>query len=325
MHLVRTTETKHALGSDVTLTLISGLGHAHTTDLLAVLWRQIYMFERQFSRFIPMSELMVFNREAGMKTITSPAFHDLLKAAKYMALKTKGLYNPFILPALQRAGYRRSASPGYENDPQEDYTQRQVVTIDKLHIGDTWAMIPYNTALDMGGCGKGYLADQLAGTLRQYDIAGYWLSLGGDICSYGADEQGKPLSVAIQNAQKLDSTRPEYIEQPGDYAAVATSGTFRRQAQYQTEPWHHIIDPLTGVSAITDIQLATVCATTALEADVLASCAVIIGADAAVAFLKKNGATAAYIQYNDTEGVSRIHQFGLAIVRHSPAKRLSHV
>lgn len=325
MHLIRTTDTKYALGSDVTLTIISLLDHSQLTDLFTVLWHQIYTFERQFSRFIPMSELTIFNREAGIKTVTSPAFHDLLKAAKHMALKTKGLYNPFILPALQRAGYRRSASPGYENDPQEDYTHRQLVTIDKLHIGDTWAMIPYNAALDMGGCGKGYLADQLAATLSQYDIAGYWLSLGGDICSYGTDEHGEPLTVAIQNAQRLDSTRSEYIVQPGEYAAVATSGTFRRQAQYQAEPWHHIIDPLTGASAVTDIQLATVCAATALEADVLASCAVIVGASAALQFLKDNGATAAYIQYSDKDGMPHTHRFGAAIVRRPSAKRLSHV
>jgi len=49
---------------------------------------------------------------------------------------------------------------------------------------------------------------------------------------------------------------------------------------------HHIIDPKTGKPAKTDLKLATVCASSAVYADVLASCAIIVGSKAAPTMLE---------------------------------------
>ncbi len=179
-----------ALGGDVTLSLVSDKPSDDISKIFDELWRYVYTFERSFSRFIPMSELSIFNRSAGVKTTISAEFRNLLLAAKDMSFKTKGIYNPFILPALQKSGYKGSAVVGYEEDPVDDFSRRHVGTVEQLEIGDDWAVIPFDTALDMGGCGKGYLADLLGTLIMSKGISNYRLSLGGDIATCGTDELG---------------------------------------------------------------------------------------------------------------------------------------
>lgn len=310
MYLKEVSQSNLALGGVVKLSIVTEMSEEESTKMFGKLWKSIFLFERRFSRFLPDSELSAFNRAAGARTIISSEFKSLLTVAKDLSMRTGGLFNPFILPALQRAGYINSAAKGYENDAQEIHTNKKVVPIDRLKIGDSWASIPYGTAIDLGGCGKGYLADQLRGNLIDKKIKGYWLSLSGDIVTYGHDENGDPLRVAIQSAKTLKAESEWTIDCPNKEFSVATSGTFRRKSQSSSEDWHHIINPKTLEPADSNIQLVTVCADACVEADVLASCAVILGDKKAPIFLKSHGVSAALIQYLDIDGKHSTRSFG---------------
>ncbi len=321
MRLRSYSQVNLALGSDVTLMLVSDKSVDEMDRIFSGLWHYIYKFERSFSRFIPASELSRLNRAAGLRTQISPEFRELLIAAKDMSVKTGGLYNPFILPALQSAGYKRSAVPGYENDPTDDYSRRHVVLSDQLQIGDDWAQIPTDTAIDMGGCGKGYLADKLGYMALSVGITRYRFSLGGDIATAGTDEVGHNWLIGIQDANNLAGELSTTIECPIEPFAVATSGTFRRQHHIADKDWHHIIDPVTFKPAVTDVRLATVCAETALLADVMASCAVIVGADKAAGLVKPLGARSMFIQgMNSNKSFEK--SFGRFIMRESISEGL---
>ena len=148
MRLRELSQTKLALGGNVTIALISDINSEKTNEIFKELWRQVFIFERRFSRFIPKSELTLFNRLQGVRTNVSPEFKKLLIITKQLSVESGGLFNPFILPMLQKAGYMKSAVPAFENDAKIDYTDRRVAGIDKLEIGDDWAMIPYGTAID---------------------------------------------------------------------------------------------------------------------------------------------------------------------------------
>lgn len=310
MRLRELSQTKLALGGNVTIAMVTAMPIDEGDKIFEVLWRQVFTFERQFSRFTPKSELTLFNRLQGVRTNISTEFKDLLTHTKKLSLETDGLFNPFILPLLQKAGYMKSAMPGFENDAKIDYTGRRLVGVEKLEIGDDWATIPYGTAIDMGGIGKGYLADQLCRTLDGLPIQGYWMSLGGDVATSGKDANGNNLSLNIQSAKNLDEKSVWIVDCPIKYSAAATSGTFRRKNQFSNKSWHHIINPLTLEPVVTDVRLATVCADTATRADVLASCAVILGSKKAPNFLKKHGIKSALLQCVDDNGVAFEVKFG---------------
>ena len=310
MYINELSQARLALGGNIKLTIVTDMSQSDSKLLFDEMWRKIFTFERRFSRFIPMSELSIFNRTTGIKNQISPEFKELLITAKNLGEETGGLYNPFVTPALQKAGYKKSALIGHKVDKQIDYTGRRVVAVENIEIGENWAMIPYGTALDFGGCGKGYLADKIGLFLKTKSVVGYWLSFDGDISTYGTDKNGKNIAIDIADAGNLIETKDLIIKCPKTQFGIATSGTNRRKNQTTNSNWHHIIDPNTLKPVVTDISLATVCAETTLLADVLASCAVILGSEKAMPFLKKHGAKSVLLQFKNEKGEMQDKSYG---------------
>ncbi len=296
MSIIQRRQSQHALGGTATIGIVAD-DLSPLDDLFRSVWHKTFVFERQFSRFLPSSELTLFNQSAGVKKAVSPEFAAILRSVQSFGSRTNGLYNPFVLPAVQRTGYHSSGDAPYTKDIAADYTNRTVVSWEKLVVGDDWARIPYNTAIDLGGIGKGYLADMLGEHLRSCGVIGYWIELSGDIATFGHDENGQAFTVAVKDAEKQGSLT-ELITCPFTPFGIATSGTFHRIALKDTVVGHHIIDPATRQPAKTDTLLATICADTATTADVFASCAIIIGSKLAPAWLKKHDTAQWVIQTN---------------------------
>jgi thiamine biosynthesis lipoprotein len=294
-------QSKIALGSKIDLTLVSNTGQSQVNEFFRQLWLEIFKFEKLCSRFLPASELSLFNKAAGIRQAVSPEFKTVLIAVKKMSVLSNGLYNPFILPALQRAGYVYSMVAAHSHDEVDDFSDRSVVSPKKLEIGNTWASIPHGTAIDIGGCGKGYACDLLAGLADTFPgLTGYWFSLGGDVITGGLDEGGKPWIIYIEATNLKEGAMAGKVELlEAEHFAVATSSVTRRQGKKGGKVWHHIIDPRTGKPSISDTITASVCARSAIEADVLASCAIILGVKQSQAFLANKNIEGAVIQTKD--------------------------
>ena len=271
----RLQQTGQALGSNALLTLVLA-DSADADKLFCALWEKINLFEQKFSRFLPGSELSKFNRQAGKTVVISPEFKQLLEVSKLMSQKTSGTFNLFILPSLQKAGYLNSWVKSTSDGVPDLFQNKNLVSSMRLNINHNSAKIPANSALDLGGIGKGWLLDRLSKYLERQDIKHYWLSLGGDIICEGNDIDGQPWQVAVANAISPESNI-EQISNRGRRLAIATSGTVKRQGVYSGKRWHHLIDPKTNEPAVTDILTATVCAKTAVAADVAAKCLIIGG------------------------------------------------
>jgi thiamine biosynthesis lipoprotein len=236
-----------ALGSHIDLVLTSDAPQTTIDKIFRMLWFHIFTCEQRFSRFLPNSELTQFNRMAGTRQLVSSEFHALLQASANMANLSNGIYNPFILPALQRAGYTHSMVAAHRNDVVDNYADRTIVPADQVEIGGTWAIIPYGTAIDFGGCGKGYEGDQLADLADSCpELDGYWFSLGGDIVANGVDDNTEPWIIHIENtASSLHALAGKVAPNSPIRHAVATSSVTRRKGVKHGKPWHHIIDPRT--------------------------------------------------------------------------------
>jgi thiamine biosynthesis lipoprotein len=255
--------------------------------LLTEIWRQIEEFEQQCSRFRADSELSELNRHAGEQTPVSAELREILLAARLWATESGGLFNPLMLPALQRAGYL-----GDWNNPTEgqvDVTDRQIAPAEQIEIGSDWARLPAGSAADLGGIGKGYLLDKLGNYLDSRGVANYWLSLGGDVLVAGRDIGAPGWTVEVAAA---DGGQPELIENRGRRLAIATSGITKRRGEDNGRSWHHLIDPRTGAPAATDVLTATVTAASATAAEILAKCLVIGGSAAAPGFWRQHSSRA---------------------------------
>lgn len=278
-----------AFSSEIVITIVTDKSKAYVDCIFGLLHSRISKFEKQFSRFLLDSELTQFNLRAGNKTLVSTLFLKLLNKSKELSEETNGIYNPFVLPALQQVGYIGSWPKMQDKIIGIDFTNRQMVTFDNLVIGDTWAQIPKNTALDFGGIGKGFILDELSERLDEETLNGYWLSLGGDIICNGYDVKGEDWQVAIQHAIYPSKKTGLISNLHGGKIAIATSGVLKRQGIKNDKRWHHIIDPRTKQPAKTDLLTATVTANSGVSADIYAKCIIVTGVDQAEKY-KNSGA-----------------------------------
>lgn len=275
------------LGSTVEL-WVAADDQAHAERWFIELWDMVHVFNNRFSRFIDTSELSILNRQAGTRVPISIAFKQVLERTKFFSALTDGLFNPFVLPNLHRAGYTTSMTVNTHHSSR--YDDRIMAKYTELEIGEDWVRIPQDTAIDLGGIGKGYLADELAAHLVQH-TNDYCLSLGGDIHISGKRPEGSWV-VDIETLPSTQHVSASYMNAKTPYG-IATSGTTRSKAH---KAQAHIIDPRTGTPVESDYSTATVAAADTTTADVLASCMLISGTEFAEDMIAKGYARAVLLQ-----------------------------
>jgi len=147
---------------------------------------------------------------------------------------------------------------------------------------------PAGLRFDLGGVGKGWIADRALRLLEPWRSA--VVDADGDLAVLCAP--GKRWEVGIDDPREQDSRLAVLrLEARSDAAptrwGVATSGTSIHRWTVNGTAAHHLIDPRTGLPAVTDVVQATVVAGTALRAEALAKAALIAGSVEGFALLER--------------------------------------
>ncbi len=259
-------QKKHfALNSDIFISIVNKTKQKPNKIFSSII-KTIDEFEQNYSRFQPNSQLTNLNHHSNQKLHVSSEFLKILKEAKRLSKLTNGIFNPFILPNLQQAGYLGSwPYPNYTQS-KLNYQTKVFQTIDKLELGQDWVKIPEQSALDLGGIGKGYLLDKISDQLLKAGFNNYWLSIGGDIIVNGHDENKQSWSIKIADAKKNNHIYKIINNKSDQLLSIATSGITKRRGLN----WNHIINPLTLQPVDNNILTVTVSGNQATETDVLA-------------------------------------------------------
>lgn len=258
--------TWRAMGTSCAVSLVDpdALGVA-----MGVLER-VAELERQWSRFLPDSDLSRVNAAAGRPVVVSPETAALVAAAVTWWDRTAGRFDPSVLPALLAAGYDRDLDTGH--GPVGDGAPVPGCAGVVVDLVSSTVRLPAGTALDLGGIGKGAAVDRLVEDLR--GVRGGLIDLGGDLRVWGDDPDGLGgWPVAVEDPR----TRQEVALLGLREGAVATSTTLRRAWGTGARRAHHLIDPRHGRPAQGELVGASVVAPTATEAEVLAKAAVVSG------------------------------------------------
>jgi FAD:protein FMN transferase len=240
-------------------------------------------WEKSLSRFRLDSELSQLNLRAGNPVIVSDVLWNVFNASVEAEYVTGGLINPLILNALISAGYDKSFDE-LEQDALLTSLETNV-DVPSLHDVGTDELkraicIPEGAQLDFGGIAKGWAAQQAMERLKLTCPA--LVNAGGDIALSGLDSKGDPWPIGIEDPFNPESNfEILYLEGGG----IATSGKDYRHWIHNGKSQHHLIDPVTGQPAQTDILTATVIAPTVLQAEAIAKAVMISGSEAGLAWL----------------------------------------
>lgn len=246
--------------------------------------RRLDELERHWSRFLPDSDISRLNSSPEALIVVSPDTIFLLSTMLRAWRLTGRRYDPTMLSAIVAAGYTTSI------DGSGRKSSMAGVPAHGRSIGDVMidpatsvAMVPTGMGLDPGGIGKGLAADMVVTELLAKGTGGALVSVGGDLAAAGAAPTAAGWQVAVEHP--LDSSR-DLMMLALEAGGIATSSTLTRTWSQNGSRRHHVIDPLTGTCATTDLAAVTVIARAGWEAEAYATAALLCGSVRALEYLE---------------------------------------
>lgn len=241
---------------------------------LAAGQEEVAACERELSRFDPASDLSRLNAAGGRWTPVGRRLLEALGLALSAREDTGGRFDPTVLPALVAAGYDRSFELLEERPAATAGGWRAGTAIELDEAGGRARLEP-DSAVDLGGIGKGYAAGRAVDAMFAAfpGLAGGFVDLGGDIAVSGEAPEGGPWLIAVADPRHAGKTLAVLALQEG---GIATSGRDARRFG-PARSLHHLIDPETGESALAGPFTVTVVASGPAEAEVHATTLAIAG------------------------------------------------
>jgi thiamine biosynthesis lipoprotein len=150
-----------------------------------------------------------------------------------------------------------------------------------VRVGPDTVTLTRPLLLDLGGVAKGLAIDLAAKELQPFRH--FAIDAGGDLYLGGQNREGGPWAVGVRhprsNGTLLTSLRVSDT-------AVCTSGDYERRTA--NRGGHHLIDPDTR-RPVDSVVSATVVAPSAMTADALATAAFVLGPEAGIELLHRQG------------------------------------
>jgi len=243
-------------------------------------------WEQVLSRFRIDSELSCLNMLHNQPVQVSDTLWDVFRAAQKAEQMTNGLVTPTLLDAILEAGYDRPFDMlPHQTSLQFDSVQTTTQPLTMIASDESAQTItlPFGMGLDFGGIAKGWAAHQAMKRLQAEGPA--LIDAGGDIAVNGPRADGKPWKIGVADPFHSDQEiEVLYLTENG----VATSGKDRRRWLRNGVLQHHIIDPLTGQPAETDLLTVTVIAPDVMQAEAAAKAAFILGSHAGLEWIESH-------------------------------------
>lgn len=277
------------MGSTATLTLVGG-GAA----LLEDCWSFLDHLEQIWSRFLPESDVTRLNWAEGKPVDVDDFTVRLIEEMQAGYARTKGDFDPTLLPDLVRAGYAAS-----RQDPTKSTALPATAVapgrIDNVAHNGHVVTMPKGTTIDAGGIGKGLAADLVSDFARANGAWGIMAEIAGDIRVSGEAPDGVAWRLGVENPFAA-AEHADVVRVPD--GGVVTSSQRKRRFGTSREK-HHLIDPHTHDSALTSVQTVTVIALTAAIAETLTKPAFVRSTADYLSWLPTQGAAGLVI---DDEG-----------------------
>ncbi len=247
--------------------------------------------------FNSMSQVSKINKAKGGEAVTvSPDIIYMVELAQKISADSDGAFDISIAPVSGLWLFdEANATPP---DVGEIKKALKLVGKDTLVTDkekNTITKTYDDTKIDLGGVAKGYAADKAAEILEKNGVTNAIIDFGGNIITLGNNPKAKDKKWRI-GLQKPFAPNGEYGEVLScGPCAIATSGTYQRNFEYDGKLYHHLLDPKTGMPKEQTFASVTVSASEAALADCLATAIYILGKEDGMALAQKYNATVEFL------------------------------
>lgn len=233
--------------------------------------------------------------------------------------RTEGAFNPAIYPLVKAYGFGPDgpASVAVNIDSLLNLTDLDSVSVElqKNEAGQLMFEVtkqPYQQ-FDFNAIAQGMAVDLLFEFIQAQGVQDLFVELGGELRVGGVNPSGKPWQVGIDKPEEHANERPLKAILSITNAAVATSGNYRKYAQYQGQKVVHTINPKSGMPVRHNLLSATVVTSKAMEADAYATAFMVMGYEQTRSFLTDhpNLNLEVYLIYSQKDGMKTYISEGL--------------
>lgn len=199
---------------------------------------------------------------------------------------THGAFDITVAPLVKLWGFGPGNIPSKIPDQAEITEVKNYTGSHHFQLQDNhYSKKDRRVQIDLSGIAKGHGVDVVANTLEKNGYHNYLINIGGEIYAKGNKLDGSAWLITIEDPRKNTAINTK-INING--MAVATSGDYRNYFEAQGVRFPHVIDPKTGWASQTHIISATVITQKCATADAIATAAMVMGAQKAMAFATKH-------------------------------------
>jgi len=283
------------MGGHATITLVGG-----GEDLVARCFALADHLEARWSRFLPTSDISRLNWAEGASVEVDPVTVQLISAMREASELSDGDFDPTLLPELIASGYAASVvAPDLVTTlPASASAPGRLAS---LTLDGSSVRMPVGTTLDPGGIGKGLAADIICEFGLAEGAWGIMAEISGDIVVAGRAPDAVAWLLGVEDP--FDTSRHLTTVRIAR-GAIVTSSQRKRRFDTAAGVRHHLIDPRTGASALTDIQTVTVIAATGVRAEAISKSGFLRPVEEFLAWLPQVGAAALLVDSAGRQHVS---------------------
>lgn len=264
------------------------------TSILQVIEHALERVIQQMSSWKSDSEISLFNHAAPTTWhAVSDEFFYVIDSALFYAQQSQTAFDPAIGRLVNLWGFgphpKRTTPPTHaEIQEAKNYSGWRHV---QLARAEKKLYQAGGIHLDLSGIAKGYAVDCLALALEKLGITSYLVEIGGELRGNGCQANGQPWWVSIEAIPQQDQQNQQEQSVETVLAlcelAIATSGDYLRNFEYQGQRYSHTLDPRTGAPIQHNCTSVSVIHKECMRADALATVLHVLGVEAGMKYAKQ--------------------------------------
>lgn len=253
-------------------------------------------FEQTVSRTIETSEIYRLNHANGNPVEVSNVTLELIKKGMEYGDLTNGKFDITIAPLSELWNFKGNAG----TVPSEVDILESLSHVNYKNIvidGNKVSFTDPESALDLGGIAKGYMADKLKEYLIHKGVKSALINLGGNILAIGTKPDGVPFNLGIQKPFYKQGTIITSVKAKD--SSVVTSGVYERYFKVDDVFYHHILNSKTGYPCNNGLFGVTILSKKSVDGDALSTSCFLLGLEDGMKLIESlDGVDAIFITEN---------------------------
>ncbi|SFP52142.1 FAD:protein FMN transferase [Parafilimonas terrae] len=285
------------MGSPFTITIFA-TDSAKAAAVAAKAFRLADTLNNILSDYIDSSEINRLSAASGKNSyvrVSQPLF-NIIQQAQQAAALSNGAYDITIGPVVKLWRRARKAKTFPDKDSLQSALQK--VGYRYIHL-DTSKHAVYlekkGMLLDVGGLGKGFVAQAALNLIKQNGFNSAMVNAGGKIVMADAPDNQKGWLIGINQPEEKTEILLQMLALQN--MAVSTSGDIYQYVELNGKKYSHIVNPKTGIG-VTHQRNVTVIAPDGTMADWLSTACSILSVKQSLRLIKKIKGAALLITEN---------------------------